>query len=327
MAEIGLIPYVLFGKRFKRKHRYIDLNDFADQANMGIIILDLMNKLKKSGVMDDEDFKRTFEVKRVTRAGYAIYGTILSGIYGLPGQLLNRKTKRVTHKTADDADVKSFFFYFDVPDGVQGDYIVVLQAYDYMGIKTALFERLIMHFESTMKKDFKKSYTLEMNTIIPSWYLKPMLEKLKVKKLRLISYKSKLKLSAKSVETQSVNLEVAFKAKRGQSLRLNSNLIDYFNGNISNLSGVFEIPSEFAGVERSNIKLDVVINGKSKTINMKSMDVPRYSESIDEDTLLFDTDNFIKEEVFLGRAIDLAARLRAEMTRHDPVADDDNSQE
>ncbi|GGR34033.1 hypothetical protein [Deinococcus ruber] len=328
LPEIGLIPYVFYMNRKGRKIAFVNLNSFGDNYNLKEIIIEFLGSLIETPLEDDESTSKTFQLHEFEVDGNQIEGTILSGVYGVPGPVVDRKTRRRNYtKTVDDADIRSFYFYIEVPEGEIGEYIIVMQAYDFNGVKTEFEKRLTQFLETYGSLGLLDKYTPHMRPLIPGSYIAQIAERIKIKKIRFIKYSQRMNLLVGEEDERVGNIEIVIKSQRKSSFPFNLPFINYINSDRQDFKGVFSLPDNVSNLDYTDIKLDVTDNGKHRTISMRSLDLPRYAYPIDRATLQHNPDGYILPQALSGDASDLAASLRRDMNPRTPVSEDESEQE
>ena len=326
MNDIGLIPYVMYITRRGRKQSYVNINDFGGKYSARALLVDFLDNLLKKKHESDEDLKRTFHLHSYREDGNSIYGTIIAGYYDSPGSIIDSETGATKYiRIAKGAEARSYFFYIETPSEAIGEFLIIMQAYDFDGVKTEFSERMKEHFKTYVNGEMAANYTISFEAIVPSDYIRSIAEKIKIKKLRFIKNGGRMSIGSES--SKPVNIEVRVSPPSRQVLPVNSNLIAYINGNIKSIRGIFSLPEGFGDFEYTDIKLEGKINGRSRTISIRDLRLPKFSYPVDKDTLLYDTEQYILPGTLIGYADDIVSSLRSEMAPRGPVPEDEQKQE
>lgn len=328
VPQVGLISYVFYINRRGRRLAYVNLNSFGDGYSLRTIIIKFLETLHDAPLFDDEGTKKTWQLHDYEYDGGHIEGTILSGLYGDRMPIVNRVTHALSYqKLEDDAEIRSYHFYIETPTSDIGEYVASFQAYDYHGVKAEFETRLKLFFANYEDLDLSERYTLHMRPIVPSSYINQIAERVKIKKVVFKKYGERMGMISNSDTKTDADIEISVNATRRTSLPLNERFIEYINGSRNDIKGVFLLPKELEGLEYTDVKLDVIDNGKHKTINLRKLDLPKFSYYVDQSTLLKDENGYIIPESLSGSAEDLVSLLRNDMSPRGPVSEDEIDQE
>lgn len=191
MNKIGLAVYGLNIYNARRRKKMLDTVD------SGIEFLDILEGFLNEGKKEfdtDNHAETVFRVENTERneifneEGQKLYsyisGVVKTGEFGTESELVNRKTKKVTHnKTIDEAEVMPFAFFVAMPCGNIKRGIIILQTEGRYGMK--------MSFEKRLKKYMRNLYPdldFAIGTISPKEYIERYLRDGFLKEIRMIKY-------------------------------------------------------------------------------------------------------------------------------------------
>lgn len=135
----------------------------------------------------DEEEKKVLHVSKIEREGRFISGWMEYGYYGIPGKLINMKTKVKTPKSKDDTDINHLYFCFYIPENSKQGIALFHKTHN-AALKTIFDES----FNS--KQNFHRSsggLKLRIKPLCKDDVLNDWMEKTQVKKLYLERYKDK----------------------------------------------------------------------------------------------------------------------------------------
>ncbi|WP_372860399.1 hypothetical protein [Pseudoalteromonas sp.] len=158
----------------------------------GLDLLSLLNEWLNlhnkdySDIGDDEE-KKVLHVSRVEEDGRFLSGWVEYGYYGIPGKIVNVKTKKKTRKSKEDSDINHLYFCFYIPENKKNS-IALFHKTNQAALKT-IFD---LSFNSTnFFKDKSGGLKLRIKPLCKKDVLNDWMEKTQVKKLYLERYKDK----------------------------------------------------------------------------------------------------------------------------------------
>ncbi len=129
---------------------------------------------------NDEDtnkvFKCTYNNEKIETEQFTIYPVVInSGMYGSASEIMNVKTKKITHKKSiDEVDFRKFYLFVVIPKDsnkkVQKGMLIFQNIGPY-GVKTIITQKLQEFFSNNYR------ITLNCYTIAPSLFIKKVLKK------------------------------------------------------------------------------------------------------------------------------------------------------
>lgn len=239
-------------------------------ANMTMSDKEIVNQLFSCGY-DSIDKGET------STYSYLIF-SVYAGYYGYASDLINRNSMKATHhKTKDEADVKKFYVLIVIPKD-QEDYsakrgLMFFQEIGNYGIKSVTSDAIQAYFYENFEITFRTQ------NLAPDFYFKKLFDTGVLQRLRLArNYSSadtadKLYGAGYGYEERSfVPLKVTKELKRKLKHVSESNF-HYFT---------------FEGVDYSDVKMEMKIGDRIRTINLHGIDKLSVEEALPEEILLSD---------------------------------------
>jgi hypothetical protein len=117
---------------------YETLSDFdGEGADVFNFVHDVLSRIKTQ-TLDQKELQQAFSVPKLEKKNRTLCGTVETGQYGHESDFINVKTTKVVYKRKkDDAEMLPFYFYFEIPEGVE-DGILILQRTSNFGIRKVL---------------------------------------------------------------------------------------------------------------------------------------------------------------------------------------------
>lgn len=243
---------------------------------------------------DKEDVQRLFRCEKdpmykgeTERYRYLVF-SVFSGYYGFASEVVDRNTKEIVHvRTRDEADVKEFYVMVVVPKTVEDIVptrgLIFFQEIGVYGVKTVTTNYLQDFVSNNLKLTFKTQ------NLAPDFYLNKLFEKGIIKKIRLarnvVSGDRTDRLYGQSIgreERAFVPAAVTSEFKR----KLRHVATDHYN--------VYT----FDDIDYSEVKMEVTIDGRTRTVNLHGLEDLSIEESLPEELLMADgtvsLDGFLK---------------------------------
>jgi hypothetical protein len=242
-----------------RDHEY--LSDFdGEGADVLTFVRDVLSKIKTQ-TLDQKELQQAFSVLKLESKNRSVYGTVETGQYGHESNLINVKTTRVVYKRKkDDAEMLPFYFYFEIPEGVE-DGILILQRTSNFGIRKVLHWVLKTAFEEEHPE-----YKLRFRPLVAETEVDRYI-KGKIQKIHFIRKSIPADLAdAYDRGHQAVRgtVELVMRASKRSSLPMNGLLSRIFRKD-GNVGGVFELEDEDFAYD--NVKAEVKVGRSTRTIN------------------------------------------------------------
>lgn len=172
---IKVFDSLLLGPKADRYH----VLDKVRSKNM-LDYFEVFVKTLQGIVHVDAKGKRTISVDTYARTSDSLYGWIEYGEYGLPGKMVNVKTKQHTYsKTHEDSDVVRLYFQLRIPSGKKIGYALFHTAGN-RGVKQAFYEKFNEYF-----RRITSGLVVQLNPISHEQTLKEWIDNSQVKEIRI----------------------------------------------------------------------------------------------------------------------------------------------
>lgn len=262
MSRISIASYFLRVKN-NIKDRYVPFGNFDGNNHDFLDVFKEYLKHRKKEFYHNEKSQKLMTVIDYTLTGRTVNGILEEGRYGSGSNIRSQIDKKVSYvKKKDDATMPPFYFVADIPkDFDEG--IFLLQRRGNHGFKESLQSDLNKYLEEKFHY-----YSVELNNLVPSEFIKTQLMDNRITKLRFISFKVPSDISNAlpgNVEEESF-AELIVHAGRNQRIPLIKNLFNVIDKKIK-LSEVIEIPH----FKYDNVKVEIDINGLPKTLDMSNL--------------------------------------------------------
>jgi len=203
MATFSLVPYSIRLRKVGDTDQYLKLGKEFNGAKIDLVELlteylrvkipsvaqfaqTLVSKQEKQNSniddKDEESGKNVFTVDAWNAENNSICGTFRSGDYGYSAPLLDIETGDIAHtKSRLEAELSPYYFLIEItPNSEVG--IVLLQAFNNLGIKDIFFNNLYDFFRSKYT-----DYIIEMSPFIPKGLVKEYLSN-RIIEIRLVKF-------------------------------------------------------------------------------------------------------------------------------------------
>ena len=247
-AKDGDFPKKQSFKRFMEKFFMSHLGnvDVSDDNRSGFRVAQLTDKEPTTGHSDFDG---------------CIYGFVESGKYGFESELMNVETKKTKRREANDCELIPFFIAMDFEIG-KDSAILLTEQFGPYSPKGILIERLRAFIEDKMKE-----HKLVTETIVSEDIVHQVLSK-HVKALRFHYERVPPDIADSIDQTEGRHIErdgvmeLAIKARHGSFPEWGFEFLH--NVRRTGLT-IFDQPS-------SELKVDMVVDGKMKTVNVGELD-------------------------------------------------------
>lgn len=260
-------------------------------------VLKLFLDFYKINVSDKFDIKKIFQISQfgqesditINSTKYRIFnGIVKTGNYGYESEIYNKNIKAISYKRQkEDAELLPFYFLIALPiDKDEG--IVLLQGFKHFGIKT-IFKETLNKFFSTENPEYK----IELNNLIDENLLKLLLDRGFTSKIRYIKFKQPVNLED-AYDTDGDHEEIPDELHAELSVYSGSNIAlskiirsmkNQFPYQKSNEGDSLSKLIEFTDFEYDNVKIEIKINGKNRTIDLSNLDKLRPIIDITDEVL------------------------------------------
>ena len=281
MNSILLCPYVI---RLKQRHQQTAFEvldalpcgrDFRDMLIAFLKLRKVTHHVDETGktalqveeifqypVEEEQHEEKAKNVKKDLKS--TVSGFVDAGDYGIVSILKNIVTNRKRHRTKDDCELLRYFFYIEFRAG-QDEALLVIQRQGTHGTLTNLTKSLSGYLEAD-DNDYK--YTLSVNPIATEESIKKALGG-GIKKLRYIKTEVPKDvandLHLNDNEQRFGSMELVINTRREESFSLPEWVSDFLGGTSKKQY------LEINGVEYDDMKLEVDVDGRTKTMQLNEL--------------------------------------------------------
>jgi hypothetical protein len=271
----------------------LEISNFGNENDLFNILIQFIAQLNIE-LSNDEQNQIVLKSDNIHQNGRHISGMILKGDYGIESDIIDVESEDVMYRRNEaEAELLPFYFLFVIPSGAD-EGILLLQKTGNLGIK-GIFEDELNRYIFENYSD----YRVRINRLIPSELLEEYLGNGRVTKLRFVRFGIPSDITDSidvgHLEDEGVT-ELIVKAKRGKSLSGIGDLV----------RSVFERQRNVHDFEYDNIKVEVEIGGKYRTIDLQQPDNLRATYDITDNietqggNPIFESINQEAEELAIG---------------------------
>ncbi|MBS0345314.1 MAG: hypothetical protein JSR69_02550 [Proteobacteria bacterium] len=259
-------PYML---TVVSQRKLVDLNSMGGSAGGKVssifdLFEDFFKKQSSSSSLIKAASNRVIRYSKVERdKDGSVYGIVETGEYGYSQSIVDASTGYVSYnKKKHEAGLIPFFMKI-APSDQPTKALLVSQKFRTLGVKTELYGAFGAYVRA-----LNPDWTLKLEKIVPSELINKYLKDGTVKTIRFITHEKPSDvaeaLSNAVPDEASSGVELVVKAKRGRSL--GSSVLNWYK-NKTPISSLVTLPQ----MKYSEIKVDVSIGGKKKTLDLTSM--------------------------------------------------------
>ena len=258
---IGLVPYSV-RIRDKEEHDYCQLDSLPTSPSDFFQILHTYLQDRRTQKSIDSDRKSVIKVDRLESSPslLSIDGLFKSGTYGFAAELEDLQTGIVRSRSVNDCEYLPIYFNFQLKSG-QNEAILLLQKFGIFGVKTSLLADL-----SAYIKDIDPNLSLEINPLVSDSHIQELMGGA-IKKIRYLKYSVPDDVADDIEELDNLEndaeMEMVIKAKRDRFLGIPSWMRELFEGRTAT-SDIVEIN----GIEYDNVKVEIDLGRKKRTLNL-----------------------------------------------------------
>jgi hypothetical protein len=273
MATISLSTQTIRISKYGVKN--VKANGFLPDQEFLQVLEEYFSDLKNNMYLDnDKGF--LLQVEKLERSRRSISGFLKVGEYGIESELINKDSKVLSYERLwSDAEMLPYYFLIHVPKDAN-EVIAIFQKTGASSVK----DKFDYHFGAYFTRRFP-NYHIHINKLIPSHLTNQLLDNGRVMKIRFVKFGIPRDI------TDAVNLgheenegiaEIQITAKRGGEF----NIIDRIK---NTMEGKRDIKSfvELKSFEYNDVKIQVNVNGKYRTISLLNQDNIRAEYDISKD--------------------------------------------
>lgn len=278
--KISLVIYGL--SVINGENKRVNLNQLIDKKSLIDCIeeyiknniLQYSNDVSKDTLFQFEQIETELIKNEKGQEEYQVlYGRVKTGEYGIESELVNVRTREITKRSTDQADMMPFGFCIAVPAGTVNRAVIILQTMGAYGMKLSLQS----HLQKCMA-DICPEFHLSMRTIAPKEYIDRYFNNGILKKIRMIRYEIPQDESDKmginygvkqTKEERIIHRPLGFMERKKKEMQ------EWFSGQRS-YTDIIEIE----GFEYDDLKLEFSVGDTDKTFNLRDMNSLVVNEDI-----------------------------------------------
>ncbi|MCB2362257.1 hypothetical protein [Clostridium estertheticum] len=294
MNNIALVLYVIRLRGIEDR-KYVNL----DNVN-GKPFIDVFNEycLSRENISCNEELEKAINIKSVTIDDDIFHGQLETGNYGYSSEIKSISTSKTTHtKTIGEADMMPLFFYACIPKNAYKG-LIAFEKFRTFGCKTVFEDDLNQFFE-----DNKYKIKVTLHPILPENVAKQYLASGNICRMRLVKHTIPKDIADVYNEQyrngEFGTFEYVINPKKNKFLPFKKDISKFLNNSIG-LKNIIEIH----GMEYDNIKVELLIGRKKRTISLNNLN--NLTGDIDiSDDVEFEIDGHPKYESILKIAQDI----------------------
>ena len=280
--SIGLAPYaVRIWDKNERDYCRLDKLPITDPDFYSNLKTYLQNRKDEKSVFSDKQSVIKVDILVSDDESCSIEGVFKAGTYGFSAELENLQTGVVRNRSIDDCEYLPLYFNFQFKAG-QNEAILILQRFGIFGVKTTLYDDLSMYING-----IDPNLRLEINPLVSDSQIEELMGG-SIKKIRYLKFSVPDDIANDIEEIDNLEdnaeMEMVIKAKRNKFLGTPNWMKDVFSGKAAT-SDIIEIN----GIEYDNIKVEIDLDGKKKTLNVSDIRKMRMNFDI-TDNITFGAD-------------------------------------
>ena len=291
MNNVALVLYVI-RIRSLEDSKYINLDNINGKS-----LIDMVNEYceNRKNISCNTELKKAINIKDFKIVDDTFHGQLETGSYGYSSKIKSITTSEITHsKTIGEADMVPLFFYASIPkDSYKG--LIALERFRVFGCKTVLENDL-----NQFLKDSNYKAKITLHPILPETVAKQYLTKGNICKMRLVKHSVPTDIADVYKDEyrngEFGTFEYVMNPKKNKYLPFKKDINKFLNNAIG-LKNIIEVH----GIDYDNIKVELQIGNKKRTISLNSID--KLSGDIDiSDEVEFENDGHPKYKSILSIA-------------------------
>ncbi len=194
-----------------------------------------------------------------------IYGRVKTGEFGIESELVNIKTREVTNRTKEQADMLPFGFCIAIPAGEVDSAILIVQTMGTYGMKMSLQN----HLQKSLA-EIDPTFYLLLRSVAPKEYIDRYFKNGILKKIRMLRYEIP--------EDESNRMGINYGVKRTKEERIIHSPIGFLERRKKEISEwragqrSYTKIIEIEGFEYDDLKLEFSLGSTNKTFNLKELE-------------------------------------------------------
>ncbi len=262
---ISLSSYIIRVKvKNKDKNTYAQIDSFDGKSDLLDEFKSYLSNLSTKSSLDEKQ-RKLIGVNKISSDSRLLNGIVETGEYGYESDLKNKDTGVISYtRKIDEAEMLPFYFLISVPKNAH-EAILILQRFRQFGIRKYLLNDFNNYFASKYA-----NFGIEINPLVPETLIQQYLDNGKVFKIRFIRNGVHEDLADAYDEQGEIELEgyteLVVSAKRNSRIPLLNTIRECLKGN-KQLNKLVEIHD----FDYDNVKVELVVNKKHRTINLGSL--------------------------------------------------------
>lgn len=282
----------------------LPIGNFFQGADLLTIFNQYLTSLE-ANLSHDSEAHKLLSVQRYSTDGRNLYGIVETGDYGYESTLYDVQLQSISHhRTVNEAEMLPFYFIIKLPQR-EDEGIVLLQRFGQFGIKTTFCDNFIDYFESSYPQIALAIYPLVPLDLITDYLTNGRLIKVRFIKFSIPS--DMADFIEQGHDEEGGQAEFVIKARRSGHIPIIDKLLDLVQRR-GDVHSFYEI----RGFEYDNVKVEVDINGRRRTIDLSHLERLRTYYDITEDIEIGTTGHPVFEsihEVAAGLLRDLSTSI------------------
>jgi hypothetical protein len=263
MRAFSLTTYTIRVQN-RTETQYLPVANFGAGVDLLEVLTEYLNTLHVD-IYHDQENQLLLRVPRFEVKGRTVSGLLEKGEYGIESELLNVHDESTSYeRTIDDAEMLPYYFLVVVP--IDADEAVMnFQKSGLSGIKSVFTYDFGGYF-SDVHPDFR----IQINRLVPRQLLDRFFGRGRVIKIRLVRYgiPSDITDLINTGHTEEEgSLELQIRAKRGRALEIKERVQEILEGRRDLQSFI-----ELRDFEYDNVKIELEIGGRYRTIDLRNPD-------------------------------------------------------
>ena len=253
-----------------RDNQDLPLSDFSNSLDLYEVFIRYLEERDRN-FLNDPDQSKMFRVTRYDKEEHLVRGTIEIGDYGFSAELIDIELAEKTYeRSPTEAEMTPYYFLAYLP-GNSNRGVVILQRNSGRGIQTSLFTDFRKH-----TRNFNNNVKVDFNPFIPGSFIEELTKNARWTKIRFIrndlprrihdAYKQE---AYRRVNQFSGFSEFVIQPARNQNLP--TMVLDWAIGALRDKSKVRNM-AEVIGHDYDNVKMEIELGGRKKTINLERLD-------------------------------------------------------
>jgi len=282
----------------------LPIGNFLQGADLLAIFNQYLASLR-ANLSHDSEAQKLLSVLRYSTKGRNVSGIVETGDYGYESTLYDVQSHSIAHhRTVNEAEMLPFYFIIKLPQQ-EDEGILLLQRFGQFGIKSTFCDNFIDYFEL-----YYPQIALVIYPLVPLDLITEYLTKGRVTKIRFIKFSIPSDMAdfiEHGHDEEDGQVEFVIKARRNGRIPIVDRLLD-----LVQRRGEVRSFYEIRDFEYDNVKVEIYINGRRRTIDLSHLERLKTYYDITEDIEIGTTGHPVFEsihEVASGLLNDLSTSI------------------